>query len=508
MTIWVLGDQLSRTHGPLADVDPETDRVLMIEATAFADRHPYHAQKLALVFAAMRHVRDELREEGITVDYQRAETFGEGLDSHFEHHPGDALTVVEPASYGAGERLEAMVDDRGGSLECVPDPTFLCSPEGFDEWLDSDGDAPTDVGDVRHEDFYRWMRRRTGYLMNGDEPVGEAWNFDDENRAFPRPEYDFPEPPAFEPDELTRETLAWVEDEFDAWGNLEPFEWPVTRTQALAARDDFIEQRLPEFGPYQDAIVGRSWAGNHALLSPALNLGLLHPTELIEPAITAYQDGHAPLPSVEGFVRQILGWREFVRQIYRRRMPAMAEANQLEATRDLPPLYWDGNTEMACLETVVDRVRRRGYSHHIERLMVLSNFGLLYGVDPAALNHWFHATYVDAYHWVTTPNVVGMGVFGSDALATKPYAASANYLDRMSDCCGDCRFDPDETTGEDACPFNALYWDFLERNADRLQSNHRMGLVYHHLENKADDERASIRERATAVRERVADGEL
>jgi len=501
MTIWVLGDQLLRTHGPLARADPDSDRILMIEAEAFANRHPYHVQKLTLVFAAMRHLRDELNADGFTVDYYQTETFAEGLEAHFNAVPGDDLTCMEPASHGARERLEHLVERAGGSLEMVENETFLCSPEAFDEWAGDDES-------IRHESFYQWMRQRTGYLVADGEPVGGQWNYDDANRKFPRPEYRFPEPRRFEPDDRTQDTIEWITDRFDAWGEPHPFEWPVTREQALEARDDFLTRRLPEFGPYQDAIVGRSWAGNHALLSPALNLGLLHPTELIEPAIAAYERGEAPLESVEGFVRQVLGWREFVRHQYRRAMPEMATANGLEATEALPPLYWDGETEMHCLETVVDRVRNRGYSHHIERLMILSNFALILGVEPAELNRWFHATYVDAYHWVTTPNVIGMGLFGTDRLSTKPYAASANYIQKMSDCCRDCPYEPEQTVGEGACPFNSLYWDFLDRQQDRLQANHRMGLVYHHLENKSADEREQIRERAAECRTRAQTGEL
>ena len=248
---------------------------------------------------------------------------------------------------------------------------------------------------------------------------------------------------------------------------------------------------------------------NHALMSGAMNLGLLHPREVIERVVDAAKtDPDVPLSSLEGFVRQVLGWREFMRHVYRESMPDLAGANQLDHHERLPDCYWTGDTDMACLADAVEGVRKRGYAHHIERLMVLSNFALLYGVDPAELNEWFHATYVDAYHWVTTPNVVEMGSFGAGVFATKPYAASANYIDEMSDHCGGCRFDPDATTGADACPFNALYWEFLDRHADELRSNHRMGLVYAHLVDKDDDELAAIRDRAETVRERLGAGEL
>jgi len=509
MTVLVLGDQLCREAGPLAN-RPD-DRVLLIEATDFARRHSYHPHKLTLVFSAMRHVRDALRADGRTVDYRQVETFAEGFDAHFEAHPDDHLVVMQPASYGGADRLRELVAERGGTLAIVRDERFLCDPETFD---DVAGDPP-----FRQEGFYRAMRRRTGYLMDDGEPVGGEWNYDDQNRETPPEDYDPPDPPRFEPDETTREVQAWIEetvvvdgDESEnggTWADPEPFFWPVTREQALSALEDFVTDRLADFGPYQDAMVAEESTLNHALLSPAINLGLLRPDEVIERAITAWRDDDGiTLNSVEGFVRQVLGWREFVRHVYRRTMPDLARANQLDAERDLPDCYWTGESDMRCLRSAVQGVRRRGYAHHIERLMILSNFALLYGVEPAQLNRWFHAGFVDAYHWVTTPNVIEMGLYGAGVFASKPYAASANYVNRMSDFCADCRYDHRETTGEDACPFNALYWDFLDRNEDRLRPNGRMGLVYHHLDGKDEDELAGIRERAGEVRRRGREGDL
>jgi deoxyribodipyrimidine photolyase-related protein len=513
MTVWVLGDQLTRRHGPLARVTPGEERVLIVEAHGFARRHAYHPHKLALVFSAMRHFRDELREAGHTVDYRRAESFGEALDGHLDAHPGDDLVVMEPASHGAADRLRSLVAERGGSLDVVDNELFLTTADQWDAWMD---DPP-----YRQETFYRNVRRETGYLMDADEPLGGEWNYDDENRDFPGSDYEPPEPPRYEPDETTREVLEWVADEFDgsydtepkggAWAAPGEFVWPVTRADALDALERFCTERLPEFGPYQDAMLDDEWAMNHALLSAAMNVGLLHPAEVVERAIETYRHDDAvevPLNSLEGFVRQVAGWREFMRHTYREAMPDLAGANQLEATEDLPEAYWTGDTDMACLSDVVDGVRERGYSHHIERLMVLANFALVYGVEPRQLNEWFHAAYVDAYHWVTTPNVVEMGSFGHGVFATKPYASSANYVDRMSDYCSGCPYAKTKTTGENACPFNALYWEFLGRNEDRLRSNGRMGLVYSHWDDKDDDERAAIRERAAEIRALAEAGEL
>jgi deoxyribodipyrimidine photolyase-related protein len=498
--VWVLGDQLSRERGPLAD-DP--DRVLMVEASEFAARRRYHPQKLVLVFAAMRHRRDDLRADGVEVVYERCETFGDGLDAYFEAYPGDDLVVQRPPTHGAADRLRALVEERGGTLDVVPNANFLCSPAQFDDWQET---APFD-----HESFYREMRRDTGYLMDDGDPEGGEWNYDDQNRETPPDDYDPTPPPEFERTEHVADVADWVASEFDTWGDPEGFNWPVTREQAERALDDFLANRLPAFGPYEDAMVDGEWHLDHSLLSSALNVGLLGPREIVEAAIREYREREdVPLNSVEGFVRQVVGWREFMRHVYRHEMPGLAAANQLDADRDLPPLYWNPDaTDMACMGAAVGHVYDRGYTHHIERLMLLSNFALTYGASPQALNDWFYNGFVDAYHWVVTPNVIGMGTFGTDSFTTKPYASSANYVDRMSDHCADCAFDPDATTGERACPFNSLYWDFLAEHEDDLRSNHRMGLVYSHLDDKRDaGDLAAIRERARHVRRRAAAGDL
>jgi deoxyribodipyrimidine photolyase-related protein len=497
MTVWLLGDQLH----PESHVLDGADRVLLIEATDFADRRPYHPQKLGLVFAAMRHARDRLREAGYEVDYRQADTFGAALDAHFATVPGDDLRLMRPPSHGAVSRLRDLVAARGGSLTVVDDDRFLCSPDAFDAWA-GDGDR------FRHEPFYRWMRRREDVLLDGSDPIGGEWNYDAENRETPPPEWSPPPVPTADPDDLTRETLAWVEERFDTWGDAEGFAWPVTRRDALDALEHFVSHRLPAFGPYQDAMVGGEWAMAHSLLSTSLNLGLLGPREVIDAAVDALDREAVPLASVEGFVRQVLGWREFVRHVYRRTMPELATGDLLDRSRALPPLYYDGETRMRCLDEAVSNVYDRGYAHHIERLMLLSNFALVYGADPQELNEWFHFGFVDAFHWVTTPNVLGMGTFASDAFTSKPYAASGNYVDRMSDHCADCPYDVDATTGAGACPFNALYWDFLDANEEHLRGTGRMGLQYANLDRKSEATRASIRERATRLRRLAAAGRL
>ena len=495
---WVLGTQLNGAVGPLAHA-PRGSRVCMIEAHEFAARLPYHEQKLVLVFSAMRHFRDELRAAGYEVEYIKAETFHEGLRQYFDAHPDETLVLMDPPSHGAGSQLSNLARDAGGQLEVVTNELFISSPEAFDAWA-----AGRSVPPFRQEDFYRWMRRETGVLMDGEEPVGGTWNYDDQNREVPPDEWAPPEGISVEPDGLTREVQTWVRDRFDTWGEGEPFEWPVTRDEALSQLDHFVSVRLPEFGDYQDAMRAGEPAMAHSLLSPAMNLGLIHPWEALEAVEAASRSGSVPINAAEGFIRQVLGWREFVRHTYRRGMPDLASANQLDATELLPTFYWTGETDMACLADAIGAVRDQGYAHHIQRLMVLANFATLLGVDPAELNRWFHATFVDAYHWVTTPNVVEMGAFGAGLFASKPYVASANYVDRMSDYCGDCVYDEDRAAGDGACPFNALYWDFLDRNESDLRERHRMGLVYSHLDTKRESGQfPEIASRAASVRESI-----
>jgi len=510
MTVWLLGDQLHPDHHVLDGAD----RILLVEATAFADRRRYHPQKLTLVFAAMRHARDRLREAGYDVEYRQATTFGAALDDHFDAHPDDDLRLMRPPSHGAGERLSELVNARDGSLTLVEDDRFLCSPAAFDDWHGgSERPATTQAdgaaGDTfRHEAFYRWLRRREGILMDGDDPVGGKWNFDEANRETPPDNWSPPPTPRFEPDAVTRETRDWVVERFDTWGEVGGFAWPVTREDALAALDHFVTHRLPQFGPYQDAMVGDEWALAHSLLSSSLNLGLLKPREVIDAAVDAFDRDAAPIESVEGFVRQVLGWREFMRHVYRRTMPELATGDLLDRSRPLPSLYYDGETRMQCLSEAVRGVYERGYAHHIERLMLLSNFATLYGADPAELNEWFHLGFVDAYHWVTTPNVLGMGTFATDAFTSKPYVSSGNYVDRMSDHCAACPYDVDATTGADACPFNALYWAFLKEHEETLRGTGRMGLMYSHVDRKDEAAWERIDERATRLRERAAEGTL
>ncbi|NUE02754.1 cryptochrome/photolyase family protein [Halorubraceae archaeon YAN] len=505
MTVWVLGDQLTADVGPIQ----HTDHVLMIEAHGFADRLRYHPQKLLLLFSSMRHFRDSLRADGYEVTYITAETFGEGVQTYFTANPGDRLVLMEPPSHGAGDRLQHLVENCGGTLTRVENELFVTIHAMFDSWAGEHEEGRT----YRQENWYRHVRRETGILMEDGEPIGGEWNYDDKNRETPPKEWSPPPVPTFFHDDITRSVHAFVSDRYpDSWGRVpsveEPLQWPVTREQAVSLLDHVIDDRLEAFGPYQDAMLTDEWALSHSLLSAALNIGLLTAQEVVDRAAAAYQAGTAPIHSVEGFIRQIIGWREFMRHVYRRSMPELAQANQLSQTEPLPPLYWSGETEMQCLSEAVTHVYDRGYAHHIERLMVLSNFALMYGVTPQALNEWFHLGFVDAYHWVTTPNVIGMGSFGSDVLSSKPYASSGNYINKMSDHCKSCPYAISKTTGENACPFNALYWDFLKTNEETLRGTGRMGLMYAHVDKKDDTEWAAIRSRVDEIRSLAQEGEL
>jgi deoxyribodipyrimidine photolyase-related protein len=508
MTLWLLGDQLSLDAAPLATADS----VLMIEAHEFPERLPYHPYKLTLVFSAMRHFRDRLREEGYDVTYIQADSFADGLATYFDACPEEDLLLMRPPSHGAGERLRDLVAAHGGTLTLVENDLFLTTPADWESWAD-DRD-----GTYRQEHWYRHVRRETGILMDDGDPVGGEWNYDDENRETPPDDWTAPPHPEFEPDEITREVHEFVTERYDhLWGNhdLDEFVWPVTREEALHALEQFVEVRLPAFGPYQDAMCGDEWALAHSLLSPAINLGLLGPREVVDAVVAAYESGEnseeapaIPLNSVEGFLRQVVGWREFMRHVYREAMPELATANQLAADRDLPALFYTGETDMACLSSAVGHVWERGYAHHIERLMLLSNFATIYGADPQELTEWFHFGFVDAYHWVTAPNVLGMGTFASDVLSSKPYASSGNYVNEMSDHCSSCPYAHTKTTGENACPFNSLYWDFLKANEETLRGTGRMGLMYSHVDRKDDEEWNAIRARAADVRELAERGEL
>ncbi|MDX1494558.1 MAG: cryptochrome/photolyase family protein [Longimicrobiales bacterium] len=498
--ILVLGDQLTRDVGPLASAHPDTTRVLMVESRTLAESLPHHKQKLVLVFSAMRHFARSLEEDGFQVDYRKCQDFEEGVTSYVSEQGGPTLVVMEPTDWGYTTRLSHAAEAGGGSLEVVPNPLWLTTSREFEEWAEG-------RKSLRLEYFYREQRKRRGWLMDGDEPVGGAWNYDEKNRETPEPDHVFPGVVSFEPDELTRSVMEEVEEGFpDHFGSVDGFAWPVTRSQALEAMDDFVEHRLPDFGPLEDAVVEDEPVLYHSLLSVPLNLGLLTAEEVCLRALDRSEssDGEVPVQSIEGFIRQVLGWREFIRHVYRRLMPELREANGLNHDLPLPESYWGGETQMRCIERTVQQLQETGHTHHIQRLMILGNFALIAGVDPRELNDWFLGSYVDALDWVVTPNVMGMSQFADlGSFTTKPYAASANYVNRMTDHCGRCAYDPGKAVGDDACPLNSLYWDFIHRHSDRWSSNHRMALMVRNWEGRDEGDREAILEQAASVKDAV-----
>jgi len=508
----VLRDQLSRSSAALEALDPARDAVAMTEADVHRGPFPEHKQRLALGWAAMRHFRDDLRAQGYPVHYEpidaadRSDGAAAFLRRRIERHRPSQVRLIEPGRAALRNALVDVCEETGVSVEVWADDHFLVTHRDFEAWADG-------RKQLTLEYFYREQRRRHDVLMTEDgEPVGGEWNYDDENREAFGPEGPglLPDGPPFERDELTETVLDRVRTDWaDAPGTLDDFRWPVTPAQAETALEDFVEHRLPQFGTYQDAMwIGRAFL-YHSRLSAALNLRLLDPLAVVRRAEEAYHTGHAPLNAVEGFVRQVLGWREFVRGVYWLHAPEYPERNALDAGRELPDFYWTADTDMQCLSDCVGQVREHGYTHHIPRLMVIGLFGLLYGVDPQQMNAWHEAMYVDAWEWVSAPNMIGMALYADGGIVgTKPYTASGKYIDRMSNYCSHCRYDPEQATGDDACPFTSLYWHFLDRHRERFASNPRMNFQLANVRRKDDEDLQAIAERVDEVRSLAAEGAL
>ncbi len=477
--VLVLGDQLAPGIAALEAADPERDVVLMAEVMEEASYVPHHRKKIAFLFSAMRHFAEELRGLGWTVDYvtlDDAENAGslEGeVRRALERHGAAGVIATEPGEWRLQTAMEGWEDALGVPVKLLQDRRFLATKAEFADWAKG-------RKALRMEFFYREMRKRYGILMDGDEPAGGKWNFDHDNRKPADEDLEFPEPPTFQTDDVTREALDLVEARFPGgWGDLSPFRYAVTRADAEAAADRFLRHALPRFGDYQDAMLEGERFLYHSFLSQYLNCGLLDPLELCRRAEREWREGRAPINAVEGYIRQILGWREFVRGVYWLEGPDYVERNELGAGRPLPAFYWTGETDMACIRAVVTQTREEAYAHHIQRLMVTGTFAMLVGVEPRQVHEWYLAVYADAYEWVEAPNVIGMSQFADGGVvASKPYAASGNYIDKMSDHCSGCRYKVRDRTGEHACPFNPLYWDFMVRHRERFASNPRVARVY------------------------------
>ncbi len=475
----ILGDQLSTSISSLKAFDVQKDTILMCEVWEEATHVKHHKKKIAFLFSAMRHFSETLQKKGYKVHYtvfnakHNTGSFTGEVARHLQTGHYEAVVVTEPSEYRVLKMVQSWQSSFKLPVHICPDDRFLCNHETFAHWAQS-------RKQLRMEFFYREMRKAYGILMCGDQPIGGKWNFDSENRKPPKEGLEVPKPMKFKSDDITLQVIKLVKKEFtDHFGQVDHFHFAVTRQQAVKVLKHFITHRLPQFGDYQDAMVADEPWMFHAHIGLYLNCGLLLPLECIEAAVEAYQQKLAPLNAVEGFIRQILGWREFVRGLYWLKMPQYSKENYFEAKHRLPALYWNAETSMNCLHQCVQATQEHAYAHHIQRLMVLGNFALLIGVDPKEVNNWFWVVYADAYEWVELPNVTGMALFADGGLlASKPYASSGSYIHKMSNYCESCHYKVQQKQGERACPFNYLYWNFLASNRKKLKNNPRMSMMY------------------------------
>jgi len=505
--ILILGDQLSPDISSLAGADPARDHILMAEVRAETGYVRHHKKKIALIFSAMRHFARTLADQGYRVHYTK---LTDPENSHALTTEAtriaaaegiDHITVTEAGEWRLREAFRVLKDSGTLHVDLRPDTRFLCSEADFASWAKG-------RKQLRMEYFYRDMRRKTGLLMDGDAPVGDRWNFDSENRKPASGDIFLPKPPRYGVDGVTREVLDMVAAEFgDHVGTLEPFWFAVTAADAEAAADYFITHALADFGTYQDAMMRGQRFLYHSVLSPYINIGLLDPIALCRRVEDAYKAGKVPLNSAEGFIRQIIGWREYVRGLYFLKMPDYATGNFFGAQRPLPDFYWTADTDMLCMREAIEQTLDEAYAHHIQRLMVTGNFAMLAGVDPEAVHEWYLAVYADAFEWVELPNTIGMSQFADGGvLGSKPYAASGNYIDKMSDYCGSCRYKVKVKTGPDSCPFNSLYWDFMLRNRDTLAGNPRISRAYSTWDRMKEDTKDAYRRTAADVLRRLDSG--
>lgn len=491
-TIWVLGDQVNPEAGALATADPATDRILIVESAAkiTGSDSRWHRQRLHVVLTALRRCALDLQARGFEVDLRQAPSLPAGLAAHREEFAPTEVLAAEPTSWDARQMCERL------GVRLIAHEQFLCHYTEFAEWA---GDKRT----LRMEDFYRWQRRRLGYLMEPDgEPTEGRWNFDADNRQPPPRAGDWTAPQRNELDEIDIAVIAEHGLDQDAphlWGALPDGTWATSRAGALARLEHFLTHAAPIFGPHEDAMVTRSWHLAHSLLSPYLNIGLLTPREVCDAVEAGYRAGKIPIASAEGMIRQIIGWREYVWGVYWLWMPEYRSRNALDAHRPVPPaLLGTAPSAMNCVTQCLGALDDHAYTHHIQRLMVLGNLALLAGVDPWEMSRWMWTRYIDGAEWVMLPNVIGMALHADGGMmATKPYAAGGNYINKMSDYCRGCSYDPKARTGERACPFTTLYWDFLARHAERFVRNARTAQQVRAAQKLSD--LPAVRERATEV---------
>lgn len=501
--IIILGDQLDHEHPALRSADPAQDAIVMVEALDEGSHVASHKHRTTVFLSAMRHYAQHCREQNWTVRYHELsaerQQIIDGIAATLDEYPCQSLWAVEPGEWRLKQALADFAAERDIALRWFDDDHFLCDADTFRAWA-------KDRKQLTMEYFYRAERKRHDILMDGDDPVGGAWNFDKDNRkSFPaKGPGMLPEPPRFAVDDITEAVIADVNTAFpDAPGSTDNFFWPVTREQALEALNRFIEERFVGYGRYQDAM----WSGEpflyHALISSALNLKLLNPREVVEAAVVAYERNPdaAPLAAVEGFVRQIIGWREFIRGVYWLKMPGYKSLNHFDHQHALPEWFWDAKTDMNCLRQSIGDTLQNGYAHHIQRLMVIGNYATLAGLLPQAVCDWYLGIYVDAVEWVELPNTLGMALHGDGGVVgSKPYVASGAYINRMSNYCKGCQYDVKERAGDNACPFNTLYWDFMHRHRKALSGSPRMNMVLKNLDRWEPEHLDAINQRASALR--------
>ncbi|MCM2563537.1 cryptochrome/photolyase family protein [Lutimaribacter sp. EGI FJ00015] len=502
--VLVLGDQLTPDVAALRAADKARDVVVMAEVGEEGRYVPHHPKKIALILSAMRHFAQELERDGWSVAYTRlddpenAGTITGELLRRAEEHGATDVIATRPGEW----RLVAALDGLPIPVQMHEDDRFVCSHREFEAWAEG-------RKQLRMEYFYRQMRRKTGLMMDGDSPVGGKWNFDHDNRKPAQDDMLRAAPMQFTPDAITGDVLDLVEARFGQhFGQLRQFWFAVTREQARRALDHFARHLLAGFGDYQDAMLRGDRFLHHSVLSPYLNIGLLSPLEICERVEREWRAGRVPINAAEGYIRQVIGWREYMRGIYFREGPDYPRRNALNHQRALPGLYWGGETGMECLKRAVEQTGAEGYAHHIQRLMVTGNFALLAGVNPTELHEWYLAVYADAFEWVEAPNTVGMSQFADGGIVgSKPYVSSGNYIDKMSDYCGACAYSVKKKTGQGACPFNLLYWHFLLRHRERFEKNPRMAQMYRTWDRMHEDKRETVISEADDFLDRLNRGE-
>ena len=505
----VLGDQLSLDLSALRDIDPGDATIVMMEVAEETGYVRHHQTKLAYILSAMRHHAEALRSAGWQVDYVRLDDpdnsghFTGELARAIERHQPKRIIVTEAGEWRVAAMLDSWQTLFGIDVEIRADTRFLCGHAEFDRWAEG-------RKQLTMEFFYRQMRAETGLLMDAGKPVGGQWNYDRENRKPASRDLMMPRPLSFAPDAITREVIALVKRRFGHHpGKLDDdFAYAVTAGDAERQAAHFLRHALPSFGDYEDAMLTDEPHLWHSILSPYINSGLLDPLDLCRRAEAEYRAGRAPLNSVEGYIRQIIGWREYMRGIYWREGPDYVDRNFLRHRRPLPGFYWTGDTDLHCLSQALKQTLDTAHAHHIQRLMVTGNFALLIGADPKLVHQWYLEIYLDAYEWIELPNTLGMSQFGDGGLlGSKPYISSGAYINRMSDYCGQCRYKVSQRVGDDACPFNALYWDFLARHRDRLAGNNRLAMPYRNWERMPAADRAAIRRQASDFLARLDAGD-